>query len=63
MQELEKVIPEVVYGKNGSKTIAYGHLTAVLVNAVKEQQKIIDKQSERINKLEEKLCHYDKKLC
>jgi hypothetical protein len=38
-QELEQVIPEVVYGKQGSKAIAYGHLTALLINSLKEEHR------------------------
>ena len=35
-QEMEKVIPEVVSGEEGSKGIGYGLLTAVLVKSVQE---------------------------
>ncbi len=35
-QEVEQIIPEVVSGKEGSKGLAYGQLTAVTVNAIKE---------------------------
>ncbi len=35
-QEVEEVIPEVVSGTDGRKGVAYGQLTAVLVNAVQE---------------------------
>jgi hypothetical protein len=40
-QEVEKVIPEVVYGDQ-IKSIAYGNLIGVLIEAIKEQQKQID---------------------
>jgi predicted RNase H-like nuclease (RuvC/YqgF family) len=42
-QELEKVIPEVVVtGPDGYKSVAYDKLTAVLTEAIKEQQKLIE---------------------
>jgi len=35
-QEIEKFIPEIVTGSEGSKTISYSHLTAVLSKALQE---------------------------
>ena len=35
-QEMEKIIPEIVSGEEGSKGISYGQLTAVLVKAIQE---------------------------
>ena len=35
-QEVEKVLPSLVSGEAGEKSVAYGNLTAVLVEAVKE---------------------------
>ena len=35
-QQTETVLPEVVYDKNGKKTIAYGNIIGVLVEAIKE---------------------------
>ena len=35
-QEMEKVVPEVVIGKEGEKGITYGNLTAVLVKGIQE---------------------------
>lgn len=35
-QELELILPELVSGEEGSKGIAYGQITAILVNAIKE---------------------------
>jgi molybdenum-dependent DNA-binding transcriptional regulator ModE len=53
-QEVEKVLPElVVEDKDGRKNMAYGNLTAVLVEAVKEQGEQIDDLKERIKKLED----------
>ena len=51
-QEVENVIPEVVVdGLDGYKKVAYGNLTAVLIEAVKEQQKQIDELRNEIKKL------------
>ena len=41
-QEVEKIIPEIVSGEEGSKGIAYGSLTPVLIKAIQEQQQEID---------------------
>ena len=56
-QDVEKVYPELV-GTNpstGLKSVEYGNLVAPLIEAVKEQQKTIEKQGERISELERKL--------
>ena len=50
---MEAIIPEVVNGEDGSKGLAYGHLTAVLVKAIQEQQTIIDDLKSRIKTLED----------
>ena len=57
-QELEKEFPEfVVTEENGYKSVSYDKMTAVLVNAIKEQQQIIESQSNQLknqtNKLED----------
>ena len=52
-EEVGKIIPEVVaYEENGvdAQGLRYGHLTAVLVEAVKEQQAQIEKQNALIDK-------------
>lgn len=41
-QEVEKVLPEAVLGEDGSKSLAYGNVVALLVETVKEQQNQID---------------------
>ena len=43
-QEIEKVLPELVYeNDSGYKSVSYGHIVAVIIEAIKEQQnKIID---------------------
>jgi len=49
-QEIEEVIPEVVREDNeGMKSVAYGNITAVLIEAIKEQQKQIDELKSIIN--------------
>ena len=51
-QELEKVLPELVNtDKEGYKSVSYDKLTAILIEAVKEQQKQMAAQQEQINAL------------
>jgi hypothetical protein len=52
-QDLEKVIPETVSSGGEYKSVNYQEITALLTEAVKEQQKIIDQLKERIEILEE----------
>jgi hypothetical protein len=40
-QEVEKIIPEVVYGDE-TKSVAYGNLVGLLIEAIKEQQNEIE---------------------
>ena len=52
-QEVEKVLPELVlHNEEGQKSVAYAELSAVLINAIKEQQVIIDDLKSRIETLE-----------
>ena len=52
-QEIEKIYPEVVMtDKDGYKSVDYSRLTPVLVEAMKEQQKIIDSQQSAIGSLQ-----------
>ena len=53
-QEVEAVLPELIleHPKDGLKSVAYSELTAVLINAIKEQQEIIEDLKTRITKLE-----------
>ena len=53
-QEVEKVLPEVILEApdTGFKSVAYAELTSILVNAIKEQQVIIDDLKTRIENLE-----------
>ena len=53
-QDVEKLLPEVVEtneDNKGFKTIAYGKMVAILTEAIKEQQKQIDKLQKQINEL------------
>jgi hypothetical protein len=55
-QDVEKVIPEIVHtNEEGLKSVEYGNLVAILIEAVKEQQEEIDSQYKEINFLNEKL--------
>jgi hypothetical protein len=52
-QDVEKLFPEVVYTNgNGLKGIAYTELIPVIVEAMKEQQSIIEKLTDKIETLE-----------
>lgn len=62
-QEMEKVLPEIVKtAGNGYKTISYENVTAVLVEAMKDQQKIIKQQQAEIDALKEQLQAISKRL-
>jgi len=51
-QEVEEVIPEVVStAADGYKSVEYANLVAVLIEAVKEQQKQIEALESKINSL------------
>ncbi len=53
-QEVEKVLPELVTQDiDGFKGVAYDKMAAVLVEAIKEQQQIIEKQKSEIDQLRE----------
>ena len=54
-QEVKLVIPELVHGKQGSYAISYGQLSAVITQAVQEQQKVIEAQQVAINALTQKV--------
>jgi trimeric autotransporter adhesin len=54
-QEAEKVIPEVVDSSNNNYTMQYGPVSALLVEAVKEQEKIIESQQSEIKMLKERI--------
>jgi hypothetical protein len=46
-QEVERIIPEVVYGDE-TKSVAYGNLVGLLIEAIKEQQKEIDELKKKL---------------
>jgi hypothetical protein len=46
-QEVEKIIPDVVYGDD-IKSVAYGNLIGLLIEAIKEQQKEIDELKKKL---------------
>ena len=51
-QEVEKVFPEVVLTDNeGYKSIAYSKMVAVLIEAIKEQQEMIEELKLKIETL------------
>jgi hypothetical protein len=57
-EQVVEVLPDVIVTKDGEvDSIAYGRLTAILVEAIKEQQLQIKEQQLQINKLKSK---YDK---
>jgi hypothetical protein len=63
-QEVEKVIPELVYTNpvDGYMGINYDEVTAVLIEAIKEQQKIIESKEMRIRSLEDRLLGIEEKI-
>ena len=52
-QEAELVVPEVVDGEDGEKTLGYGQLTAVLTKAIQELSAKLEAAEARIKTLEE----------
>jgi hypothetical protein len=55
-QEVEEVLPEIVTtDKDGYKSVAYSRLSVLLIEAMKEQQKIIENQNVKIEKLNQNL--------
>jgi len=56
-QDVEKVLPELVHTNesDGLKSVQYGNIVAVLVEAVKEQQGQIEQQQRQINEMRKEL--------
>ena len=55
-QEVEKILPEVVETRgNGYKAVKYEKLTALLIQAVNEQQQQIESLQNQINWIENRL--------
>ena len=62
-QELEQVYPEIVFADNdGYKSVDYSKLTPVLVEAIKEQQKIIDSQKKEIEGMKNDMTSFKEML-
>ena len=56
-QEVEKIVPEIVFkdkSKEEYRSVKYDKLVALLVEAIKEQQKQIDSLTIKVNKLSQK---------
>jgi len=53
-QEVEKIVPEVVStnSETGTKSVAYGNLVGVLIEAIKDLKIEISELKEKVNKLE-----------
>lgn len=52
-QEVEQILPQVVgVDQSGYKTVAYGNMVGLLIEAIKEQQKTIKELTTRLEKLE-----------
>lgn len=49
-QEVEKVLPEVVHGDETKKTVSYGNMVGLLIEAIKEQQRQIEKLKKLLEK-------------
>ena len=56
-QEIETIIPEVINTdiKSGYKTVAYGNLAGLFIEAIKQQNEVINKLKEEIDILKSKL--------
>ena len=65
-QDIEKFLPEVVHtDAAGYKSVDYSKISALLVEAIKEQQKMIEKlqeENKQLKKIEQKLNELEKKL-
>lgn len=63
-QEIEQVIPEVVYTdpKSGYKSIAYGNISAVLFEYIKYLHDGINEQKTIINELKNKIENIEKNI-
>ena len=55
-QEFELVVPELVRGEDGYKSIGYSGLAPVFVNAIQEQQEQIEELELEIEKLKSIVC-------
>ena len=51
-QEIQKIAPELINDKNGTLAVAYGNLTGYLIEAIKDQQIMIEDLKKRLKTLE-----------
>ncbi|WP_321289131.1 tail fiber domain-containing protein [uncultured Sunxiuqinia sp.] len=62
-QEVKAVLPDLVYEDDkGVKGIAYVELIPYLIEAIKEQQQVIDEQNDRLENIENNCCNNDGSL-
>ena len=62
-QEIEKVVPELVVTDNdGFKAVKYENLTPLLIEAIKEQQTIIEKQQKENDEMKKEMAEMKKML-
>jgi hypothetical protein len=54
-QEVEEVLPSVVQGTEGNKTVSYGNIVGVLIEAIKEQQQTIAALAQKVTELESRI--------
>jgi hypothetical protein len=55
-QEVEPVLPELVQTDvNGVKTVEYAHVVAVLIEAIKEQQRLLEQQGLILDRVQSEL--------
>lgn len=50
-QEVEKILPELVYENNGIKNVVYANIVGLLIEAIKEQQLQIEDIIFKLNNL------------
>ena len=61
-QEVEKVVPEVVHTADDemkTKAVEYPYLTALLIEGLKQQQKVIEEQKTELQELKTKMSAFD----
>lgn len=54
-QEVEQIVPEVVSDSGDYKSVSYGNLVGILIEAIKEQQEKIEHLEKSINSIKEKM--------
>ena len=62
-QEIEKEFPElVITDTEGFKSVQYSNLTPILIEAMKEQQAIIDSQDKRLEAQNQKIANQQQEI-